>query len=717
MKTQRSDEILSGDTNPDPNFSRREFVKTLGGGIVVFFAVGSESDSAAQGSPPKDFNAYLRIGADGRVTCFTGKIEMGQGVITSLAQTLADELEVNLEAVELVMGDTALCPYDAGTWGSMTTPYFGPVLRAAAAEARTVLVELAAEQLGVAQSQLVARNGVVFAKNNRQQQVTYAELAQGRAIERHLEGEPNLKPVSEFTVIGQEVLRRDARAKVTGQAQYTGDIRVEGMIYARVLRPAAHGASLRSLDSSGVERIKGAQVIRDGELVAVLHEQPDEAEKALRQLQAEYDLPEDRFDDESVFQYLVDHAADGDVVQEVGAIQKGRELAKVLVKETYQDGYVSHAPIETHTALAQFEGDRVTVWASTQTPFGVRDQIAQALGWPKDRVRVITPFVGGGFGGKISSGQALQAVRLAKVAQKPVQLTWSREDEFFYDTFRPAAAIEIQSGLAESGQLVMWDYGVYGAGGRGANLFYDVPHLRTTVYSRLAGGEPMHRLPTGPWRAPDNNTNSFARESHMDVIAAKAGVDPLEFRLKHLHNAKLRRVLEATAEQFGWTPAKAPSGRGVGLACGTDVNVWVALMAEVEVDRRSGHVQVKRVVCGQDLGLVINPEGAKLQVEGGITMGMGYALSEEVHFKGGRVLDLNFDTYELPRFSWVPKIESVLIPAEDSPALGGGEPGIICMGAVLANAIFDATGVRLFRMPMTAERVKVALAETSEKRA
>jgi isoquinoline 1-oxidoreductase len=242
--------------------------------------------------------------------------------------------------------------------------------------------------------------------------VTYAALAKGKAIERHLEGEPKLKAVSEFTVVGREVLCRDSHAKVTGQAQYTGDIRVEGMVYARVLRPAAHGASLRSLDSSGVEQITGAQVIRDGELVAVLHEQPDEAEKALRQLQADYDLPEARFDDESVFQYFIDHAADGEVVQQEGTIQEGQGLAKVLVKETYRDGYVSHAPIETHTALAQFEGDHLTVWASTQTPFGLRGQIAQALGWPTDRVRVIAPFVGGGFGGKISNGQALQAVRL-----------------------------------------------------------------------------------------------------------------------------------------------------------------------------------------------------------------------------------------------------------------------------------------------------------------
>jgi len=696
----------------DP-LSRREFLQSIGGGIIIFFTAGGAPTAEGQRRDKKerpDFNAYLRIGEDGRVACFTGKVELGQGVITSLAQMLADELDVPMESVDMVMGDTALCPYDAGTWGSMTTPYFGPVLRAAGAEARAVLIELAAEHLEVPKNRLDVKDGVVFDKARKRRNVTYAQLAKGKRIERRLEQEPQVKSVPELDIIGKPHNRRDALEKVTGKAKYTGDIRVASMVYAKVLRPPVHGAKLKSLDASAVDGIDGAQVVRDGDLIAVLHKTPDEAEKALAKIKADYDVPEARFDDKSVFDYIVDNAADGKVYREGGDIESGQKLAQDVVEETYLNSYVSHATIETHTALAQFEDNKVTVWASTQTPFGLQRALTGELGIPAENIRVIAPFVGGGFGGKISNGQAMQVVKLAKIAKKPVQLTWSRADEFFYDTFRPAAVVKIKSGLTDSGKIVLWDYRIYGMGGRGADLFYDVPHHRTTIYQKLRNGDGMHPFPTGAWRAPHNNTNSFARESHIDIMAAGAKIDPLEFRLRNCTDERMRGVLKAAAEKFGWTAAKGPSGRGFGIACGSDVNVPVALIAEVEVGGRTGSVQVKRVVCALDIGLVINPEGVKLQVEGAITMGLGYALTEEVHFQGGRILDLSFGTYELPRFSWVPEIETVLIKADDSPSKGCGEPPIICVGGVIANAIYDATGARLFQLPMTAERVKEAVA-------
>jgi nicotinate dehydrogenase subunit B len=711
----KEDEFKVSESDCDDSLyplSRREFLQSIGGGIIILFAVGDTPTAEGQDRGKKerpDFNAYLRIGEDGRVTCFTGKVELGQGVMTSLAQTLADELDVSLESVDMVMGDTALCPYDAGTWGSMTTPYFGPVLRAAGAEARAVLMGLAAVRLKVPKDQLDVGDGIVFDRTRKGRKVTYAQLAKGKRIERRLEQKPQVKTVSELNIIGKPLNRIDAVEKVTGKAKYTGDIRIPGMVCAKVLRPPAHGAKLKSLDTSAVDEIEDFQVVRDGDLVAVLHKNPDEAEKALTKIKAEYDVPEARFDDKSVFDYFVDNAADGRVVEKDGDIESGHKLAQDVVEQTYLDSYVSHATIETHTALAQFEGSKVTVWASTQTPFGLQRQVTRELKIPIENVRVIAPFVGGGFGGKISNGQAIQAVKLAKIAKKPVQLVWSRADEFFYDTFRPAAVVKIKSGLTDSGKIVSWDYNIYGMGGRGAQMFYNVPNHRTTVCRELRNGENMHTIDTGPWRAPDNNTNSFARESHIDVMANRAGMDPLEFRLNNLTDERMRGVLKAAAEKFGWTPAKAPSGRGFGIACGSDVNVPVALIAEVKVDKQTGDVQVKRVVCAQDMGLVINPEGAKLQVEGCITMGMGYALTEEVHFEGGRIIDLSFDTYKLPRFSWVPEIETVLIKADDSPAKGGGEPAIICMGGLIANAIYDATGARLFQMPMTPERIRQAL--------
>jgi len=692
--------------------NRREFLQGIGSGIIIFFTIGDPTaQGQRRGGQRPDFNAFLRIGEDGRVTCYTGKVELGQGPITSLAQSLADELDVSLDSVDMVMGDTDLCPYDAGTWGSQTTPNHGPVLRAAGAEARAILIGLAAVRLDVPKERLTVKDGVVFDKTQKQKKVTYAQLTKGKKIEKRLEQAPKIKGVGEYNLIGKPTNRSDAVQKVTGKAKYTGDLRLPGMVYAKVLRPPSHGATIKSLDTSAVDAMEGFQVVRDGELVAILHENPYEAEQALSKLKAEYDIPEPRFDDKTVFDYFMNNAGKGRVFEEGGNLASGQKLAKEVVEETYLNGYVAHSPMEMHTAVAKFEGNKLTVWASTQTPFGLRGQLVRDFKIPEENVRVITPFVGGGFGGKINNDQAIQAVRIAKKSGKTVQLAWSRADEFFYDTLRPAAAVQIKSGFDNSGKLVLWNYNIHGMGGRGARLFYDVPNNRTTVYGTLRNGERPHLLKTGPWRAPDNNTNSFARESHIDVTAAKAGIDPLDFRLRNIKDEKFQAVLKAGADAFGYTPAKkAPSGRGYGIAAGFDVGVPVVLFAEVKVDERTGAVQVKRVVCAQDLGLVINPEGVKLQTEGCITMGMGYALTEEVHFKGGNVLDLGFDTYELPRFSWVPEIETVLIEADDQPSKGAGEPAIINMGGVLANAVFDATGARVRQIPLTPERIKQALA-------
>ena len=697
--------------------SRREFLKRLGGGIFIFVSLGELVTAQEAGRQrgggqglPSDFNAFLRIGEDGRVTCFTGKIEMGQGPITSLPQMLAEELEAPLDTVDIVMGDTERCPWDMGTFGSMTTRSFGPALQAAAAEARAVLLELAAEALKVPQAQLVAKDGVIFDGQNKEQRRTYGQLAKGQTIERHLQSKPALKDVAKHTMVGKPLVRRDGRDKVTGKAQYAGDLREPGMLYAKILRPPAHGAKLKSVDTAPAKAVAGAQVIQDGDLVAVLHELPDVAEAALDKIKAEFDVPEPTVDDKTIFDHLLKTNPQGRAVAEGGDLAEGRKLASKTFEQTYLNSYVAHTAMETHTALAKVEGDKATVWASTQNPFGAQREIAEAIGLPAQKVRVITPFVGGGFGGKTRNTQAVEAARLSKAVGKPVQVAWSRAEEFFYDTFRPAAIVKISSGIDGSGKMAFWDYDVLYAGERGAKQFYSVANHRTTARPSGWQGPPgSHPFATGAWRAPSNNTNTFARESQIDIMAAAAGMDPVDFRLKNLSDPRMIRVLKAAAERFGWTPAKAPSKRGYGVACGMDAGTWVATMIEAEVDAKKGTVQVKRVVCAQDMGLVVNPEGAKIQAEGATTMGLGYALTEEVHFKGGKVLDTNFDTYELPRFSWVPKIETVLIDAKDSPPQGGGEPAIIVMGAVIANAIYDRTGARLFQLPMTPERVLAAI--------
>ncbi|MFB3787821.1 MAG: molybdopterin cofactor-binding domain-containing protein [bacterium] len=708
----RAAEFDFHDSMNDFTPNRREFLKQLGGGLVILFFTGEEADAQERRRGggqelPEDFNAFLKIGEDGRVTCMTGKVELGQGIVTSLAQMLADELDVSLDSVDMVMGDTSLCPYDGGTHGSRTIRFFGPPLRAAAAEARGVLLELAAEQLKTPQDRLKIKAGTIFDSTNEHHRVTYAQLTKGQTIARRLKEKAVPKSASQFNLIGQPAPRTDALAKVTGKAQYAADIHRPDMWYAKILRPPAHGAQLRSLDTSAAEKIAGVRVVRDGGFVAVLAKDPEQAEKALRQIQAQYDMPEPAVDDQTIFDHLLKQASEGDTAAQGGDLAAGEKQSSLVVEKTYLNGYVAHAPIEPHSTTIQIEGDRATVWCSTQGPFPVRQAAAQILELPEDRVRVITPFVGGGFGGK-RARNASQAARIAKLTGLTVQLSDSREDEFFHDTFRPAAIVKIKAGVTDSGRMAFWDYGVYFAGQRGSEHIYDIPHHRTAVYGSSGRGS-AHPFGTGAWRAPANNTNTFARESHIDILASQAGLDPLEFRLQNLKDERMIRVLNAAAEQFGWTPAKAPSGRGFGIALGIDSGTYVAHMAEVEVDKATGRVKVKRVVCAQDMGLSINPEGARLQMEGCIMMGLGYALTEEIHFKGGQILDLNFNTYEIPCFSWLPQIETVVIEDREAPPQGGGEPAVIGMGAVIANAVHDATGARLLQLPMTPERIKNAL--------
>ncbi len=707
-----TDEVLQ------QTISRREFIKRTAlttGGIVIFFTLGDTLAFAQRREPnmPTDFNAYLRIGEDGRVTCYTGKIEMGQGIVTTLAQMLAEELDVPVESVDMVMGDTDLCPFDGGTHGSMSVRGFGPPLRAAGADARAVLLELAEEQLKVSKENLTVKNGVVSVKNNPKKKVTYAQLAKGKKITRQSQNKAPLKKPAEFTVIGKAINRLDGKKKVTGAAQYAGDIQLPGMVYARILRPPAHGAKLKTVDASAAEKINGVQVIRDGDLVAVLHAKPDVAEEALTKVKATYDPSPSTLDDKNIFDHLLSVAPQAQTLDDGGDIQSAEKEAVTVVEETYLNSYVAHAPMEPHTAVAKMEGNKVTIWVSSQSPFILKSTAAYALKIPQENVHVITTFVGGGFGGKNQNSQGVEAARLAKLSGKPVQVAWSREEEFKNDSFRPAAIVKIKSGITSSGKLALWDYHVYYAGSRGANQFYDIPNHRTVAYGEAWGGaHGAHPFETGAWRAPGNNTNTFARESQIDIMAVKAGMDPLEFRLKNLSNASMIRVLKTAADKFGWKPSngkKPYSGRGYGIACGMDAGAYVAAIAEIVLNKTTGEVQVKRVVCAQDMGLVINPEGAISQMEGSITMGLGYTLMEEVHFKNGEILDRNFDTYSIPRCSWQPKIESVLIENNDAPAQGGGEPAIITVGGSVANAIYDAAGIRMLQLPMTPDRIKEAL--------
>ncbi len=562
-------------------------------------------------------------------------------------------------------------------------------------------------------SQLSIRNGVIYAGSAANRQVTFAQLAGGRKITRKLDQKAIIKSPSEFTVIGKSPIRLDAEAKVTGKAQFAGDFRFPDMLYAKILRPSAHGAVLKSVDTSAAEKMPGVQVVKEEGLIAVLHPDPEAAEKALAAIKADFDVPASTLDNETIFDHIVQAAPKPQQRERKGDLATGEKAAVTIFEEKYLNGYGAHASIETHTACAKLENGKMTVWISTQTPFPNQQEIARALNFTPQNVRVITPYVGGGFGGKNSAPQAVEAARLAKISGKPVQVSYSRAEEFFYDFFRPAAVVRIRSGIDNAGKICLWDYHVYYAGSRSAEQFYAVPNnLMSTYGSWMGDTTKVHPFGTGAWRAPGANINVFARESQIDIMAAKLKSDPLEFRLKNTSDPRMRRVLEIAAQNFGYKSAAAPSGRGCGIACAIDAGAYVAEIAEIRMDK--GKVLVKRIVAVQDMGIVINPEGAKMQMEGCITMGLGYSLSEDIDFKGGRIFTDNFHNYRLPRFSWLPEIETILVKNDELAAQGGGEPAICPVGAAIANAIYDLAGIRLFQMPMTPERINRAMKQGNQ---
>lgn len=690
---------------------RRDFLKKLGGGIIVVFTIGKLSilDGLSQSTTQEDlnFNAYLRVKEDGRVDCFTGKIEMGQGINTSLAQVLADELEVSIYSVDMIMGDTELCPYDRGTWGSLTTRFIDPPIRAAAAEAREILLNMAAEQLEIPKENLEVVNGTVYQKNNPDKKITYAQLTQGKKIIQSLKNKPAIKKAKDFKIIGKPFPSLSSLSKVTGKATYTGDIKLPGMVYATIVRPTVYGSKKINVNATGLSKFEGAQLIEHNNLVAVVHSDPEVANKAAKSVNVTWEEPEAKVNTETIFQYLEDTIKKSRVFEEGGSLMEGKAVSEKLIEASYFDGYVAHAPMETHCATCYFEGDKLTMWASTQSPFGTRDAVAKALEMPVEKVHVKQILLGGGFGGKGNSDQSVEAALIAKLSGKPVQLVWSRKEEFMYDKFRTAALMKVNSGVDSAGKLTLWDFDIYCAGTRGTNLFYGVENNRTRIFNQRG----IHPFATGAWRAPGNNSTTFARESHIDVTAHAAGIDPLTFRLNNISDAYMKATLELAAKSFGWNKTKK-EGHGYGIALGSDAGTRVAMIAEVHVDKTTGVVKPIRVVCAQDMGQVVNPHGATMQTEGGITMGIGYALFEDIEFNGGTIKTRNFNNYEITRFSTTPKIECVFIDKMDAKPEGGGEPAIICVGGAIANAVFDACGARVNQMPITPKRILEAIQNT-----
>ncbi len=671
---------------------RRDFLKSAGAGVlVVAFArdlfAQAESGGAGRRGPRQrtnELDAWVHIAEDGTVTFFTGKTEVGQNIRTSLTQTVADELPVPLAAIRMVMADTDLTPFDGGTVGSRTTPDMGPVLRRAAATARETLLELAAANWKVERGSLGMSEGKIrHAASGRS--VGIGELTRGRRLQRTVADDVQVKKPNEWTIAGHSLPKVEGRAFVTGKHRFTSDMSLPGMLFGQVLRPPAFGATLVSLDASAAGKLAGVTAVREGEFVGVTAPSAHEAGQALAALKAEW-----KAISHPSHEQLYEHLRNTARRAAPSVVSRERTLQK-----TYHIAYIAHAPLEPRAALAQWQDNKMTVWTGTQRPFGVRDEIAQALKIPATQIRVIVPDTGSAYGGKHTGEAAVEAARLAKACGQPVKLVWTREEEFTWAYFRPAGVIDVTASLREDGSIGDWSFHNINSGNAGIRAPYKI-ESSDTQYHRAATP-----LKQGSYRALASTANHFARESHIDELSRLAGLDPLAFRLKHINDPRAKAVLEAAVEKFGWASGASTSNRGYGLAVGTEKGSFVATCAEVEINRQAKrHIRVVRIVQAFECGAVINPAHVVSQNEGCILQGLGGALFEAVRFEDGRILNPRFSAYRVPRFVDTPSIEVVLVNRPDLPSVGAGETPIVTIAPAIANAVAQATGIRLQNLPL-----------------
>jgi isoquinoline 1-oxidoreductase len=699
--------------------NRREFVKLLGGGIVVVWVLkdvcaaqesgglvptGSREGRRGFGeSPPQEICAWLRIGEDGAVTVYTGKVEVGQNTRTALTQAVAEELRVPPNLIRMVMGDTDLTPFDMGTFGSRSTPIMSPLLRRAGAAAREMLIDLAAARWKTERSGLVAADGRII-DSARQRALAYGDLVKGQNLTRTIAADQPLTPGSEWKVMAQSLPKANGRDFVTGRHRYTSDVKLPNMLYGKVLRPGAFGATLASLDAREAKAMPGVTVVQDGDFVGVAAPSPELAARALAALRVEWKTspqPSGR----ELFEDLKRSAEQSSGLEDgldhsVGSLDRGRAEATHRLETTYNVAYIAHAPLEPRAAVAEWSNGKLAVWTGTQRPFGVRSELAQVFRLPEDHVRVQVPDTGGACGGKHMGEAAVEAARLARTAGRPVKLVWSREEEFTWAYFRPAGVIDVAGYLRDDGAITAWEFHNYNSGAAAIRTPYDIPNQHIRFHPVKA---PLRQ---GSYRALAATANHFARESHMYDLARLVRMDPLAFRLKNLKDARLRSVFEAAARTFGWGRPKTSKGQGFGIAGGVEKGGYVATCAEISVGD-AGKVRVVRVVTAFDCGAVINPEQLRNQIEGATVMGIGGALFEAIEFENGRILNGRFSRYRVPRFSDLPSIETVLVDRKDQPSAGAGETPMVGLAPAVGNGIFDATGVRLRSLPMAANGVKL----------
>jgi isoquinoline 1-oxidoreductase len=625
-------------------FDRREFFGALGAGLLVT-VFAEPAGAQRRGAAPAA--ARIHVGDDGVVTVLSGKVEEGQGARTEIAMAAAEELGVPLSRVRVQLADTSRTPDDGSTAGSRTTPGTIPAVRQAAAAAR-----------GLLEAEKKERSGAPF------------------------------KRPAEWKLLGTGQWRTDAREMVTGAHRFPSDMEREGMLYGAVLRPPAYGATLESVDLEPAKKL-GAVAVRDGDLAACAAKTSYAARKAVEAI-----APTARWKSA---------AQNSNATLAADLRARARQRVEPLAGRThfaeYRTAYVQHAPMEPRAAVAEWSDGKLTVWTGTSNPFSVRGQLAEAFRLPPESIRVIVPDFGGGFGGKHTGEAALEAARLAKEAQRPVKVRWTRAEEFTWAYFRPAAVIDAEAVL-ESGVIKSWQYTNYNSGGAALATPY---RIAAKAEKYVPSEAPLRQ---GSYRALASPVNNFAREAFMDELAGAAGADPLDFRLAHLENERIRAVLAAAAERFNWKARrreKRAPNRGIGLACGTEKNSVVAGCVEIEVDPKTGVPRLLEIVEAFECGAIFNPANTRSQVEGCILMALGAALREEILFENGAVKNPRFSSYRVTRFRDAPpKMEILLLDRKDLDSAGAGETPMLPLAPAMANAIFDATGKRVRGLPLRA---------------
>ena len=699
----RQDELPS---KSDHHFmlDRRKFFKLTGGGLVVAFVlhdllslggenvpIGSSSISESQVS------AWLHIDHDGMVTVYTGKVEVGQNIRTSLAQVVAEELKVDITTINIIMGDTDKVPYDAGTFGSRTTPQMGTQLRKVAATARGALLDIVANNWNVAPSNVKAENGMLINLVSGKK-IGYGELTNGQPLLRVIPDKVEVPGPSNWSVAGKAVPKVNGRAFITGKHLYVSDMELPGMLYGKILRAPFYGAKLIEVDLSKAKAIPGVVVVHDGNFIGVAAANVRTAGKALLAINARWDKSKGQPATSNIFDYLVEKASGRNDGRNAGSIKGDleEELSTSEFKHSkkYDIHYIAHVPPEPRAALAQWIDGKLTVWTGTQRPFGVQEELAEIFRIGKEKVRVMVPDTGSGYGGKHSGEAAIEAARLSQEAKKPVKVVWTREEEFTWAYFRPGGVIEVEAGVNKDGIITAWKFINYNSGGSGLGTQYKTTSQHTV---HIPSESPLKQ---GSYRALASTANVFARECHITDLARLINMDQLAFRLKNLEDDRFIAVLQAAAKAFGWQESKA-SGRGYGIAGGFEKGGYVATCAEVMVNDDK-EVKVLRIVQAFECGAIINPHHLESQVMGSIIQGLGGALFESVHFADGKILNSRLSAYKVPRFRDVPSIEIILLNRKDLPSSGAGEAAIIGVAPAIRNAILDATGVALATLPLLA---------------